>query len=111
MIQPGLAGADALQGTQVDQDVDEGVLVGDGLTVAQLGAFDVQFEGLAVDALCGGALFVDGFEQVTFAVELVTDAAAMAAAIAGSDAGGHSDQTPSLIPILVVDGAGFCEAR
>ena len=71
-IKPGLAGADALQGTQVDQDVDEGVLVGDGLTVAQLGTFDVQFEGLAVDALCGGALLVDGFEQVAFAAAIAS---------------------------------------
>ena len=54
--------ADALAGAQVDQDVGEGILVGDGLGVAQLGALDAEFDGLAVDAFGGGALFVDGLE-------------------------------------------------
>ena len=51
---------DALQGAQVDQDVDQRVLVGDGALAAQVRALDAEGQGLAVDAFVGGALVVDG---------------------------------------------------
>jgi hypothetical protein len=59
-----------VQGAQVDQDVDEGVLIGDSVTIAQPGTLNAEFFGLGVDALGGGALFVDAL--VDFA--LVADA-------------------------------------
>jgi len=62
-----------LQGAQVDQHVDERVLVGDGLAVAQLGARDTQRDGLGVDALGGGALLVDVLIDVTVTVEIVAN--------------------------------------
>ena len=39
-----LALADALEGTEVDEHVDQGVEVGDGPTVAQFGALNAQFD-------------------------------------------------------------------
>ncbi len=40
-----------MQGTGVDEDVDEGILVGDGLLIAEFRAFDAELDGLGVDAL------------------------------------------------------------
>jgi len=48
-----LAIADALEHAQVDQDVNQRILVGDGRPVAQIRPFDAQRFGLAVDALGG----------------------------------------------------------
>ena len=65
-----------MQGAQVDQHVDEGILVGDGLAVAQPGPLDTEFLGLGVDALGGRTLVVDGLVDVAIAVDLVADARA-----------------------------------
>ncbi len=48
-----------VQGAQVDQNVDERVLVSDGLAVAQPGPFDAEGHSLGVDALGGSTLIVD----------------------------------------------------
>ena len=78
--------ADALQGPQVDQDVDKGIEVGDtsacgdqcrcGLTVAKFRALDAQLNGLTVDALAGGALMVDLLVGLAVPIELITEASA-----------------------------------
>jgi len=91
--------AHAVQGAQVDQDIDQGGLVGDGLAIAQSGPFNAQFDGLSVDPLGGGALLVDLFVSLTVAVELVAQASA--------DTGGDSGGTAALGPVLVVDGTGL----
>lgn len=86
-----------MQGAQVEEDVDQRVLVGNGLPVAQFGALDAQFDGLAVDAFVRRALLVDLLVSFSLAVELVADASANA----GGDGGGAAD----LGPAFVVDGA------
>lgn len=86
----------ALPGPQVDQDVDEGVLVGDGLAVAQPGTLDAQFLGLAVDALGGGPLLVDCLVYGAVAVELIANA--------GADAGGQCGHAATFGPVLVANG-------
>ena len=40
-------------GSQVDEDVGRGVLIGNSLPVAQLGAFDAQSDGLAENSFDG----------------------------------------------------------
>jgi hypothetical protein len=67
----------AVQGPQVDQDVDEGVEVGDSLAVAQPGPLDAEFLGLRVDTLGGSALPLDGPVDVAIAVDLIADARAL----------------------------------
>ena len=67
-----------LQRAKVDQGVDQCVEVGDGRAIAQLGALDAEVDGLSIDALGGGALFVDLLVGLTVAVKLVTDACANA---------------------------------
>ena len=47
------------KGAQVDQDVDQGVLVEDGLSIADLGPLDAEFLGPGVDAFGGHTLLVD----------------------------------------------------
>ena len=69
--------ADTLDSSEIDEDVGEGILVGDGAAIAQFGAFDTKFFGLRVDAFGGGALFVDFFVFFALAVKLVTDASAV----------------------------------
>jgi hypothetical protein len=59
-LQVGFLPPHAVQGAQVDQDLDEGILVDDGPAVALPGALDAKFLGLGIDALGGGALVVDG---------------------------------------------------
>ena len=62
---------DAVEGAEVDEDVDEGVEVSDGFAVAEFRAFDAEFDGLGVDALGGGALFVEALVGLAGVVELV----------------------------------------
>ena len=50
----------ALQGVQVDEHVDQGILVDDGGLAAQAGPLDAEFNGLAIGAFISGALLVDG---------------------------------------------------
>ena len=47
------------KGAQVDHDVDQGVLVEDGLSIADLGPLDAEFLGPGVDAFGGHTLLVD----------------------------------------------------
>ena len=91
--------ANAAQSTGVDENVDEGVAVGDGGLVAQVWALDAEFFSLGVDALGGGALLVDALVVIALAVELVADAGAL-----GSREGG---ETTAFGPALVIDGAGL----
>ncbi len=95
----GLASAQPLQEAQVDQDVDERVLIGDGGAIAQMWAFDAQGPGLGVDALHGGALAVEIFVWVAVAVEGVAEAR--------PDAGRHHRATAALLPLFVVDWASL----
>jgi hypothetical protein len=88
----------AAQGVQVDQDVDEGVEVGDGLAIAQPGALDAEFLGLGIDALGSRALVVDFLVDVAVTIDLVADTCA--------DAGCHRSDA-ALGPVLVLDGAGL----
>lgn len=92
---------------QVYQHIDQGIVIGDGSAIAQLGAFNTQGYGLAVDALGSGALFVDPLVDLAVAVELITNAR--------PHAGGHSGHTATFGPVLVIDrasvGDGFREAE
>ena len=74
----GKALADPLEGVQINQDVSQGVLVGDGVAVAQLRALDPEFHRLAVDAFGGSALLVDLFVGFAFSVKLVAQLGAWA---------------------------------
>jgi hypothetical protein len=95
-----------MQSAQVDQDVDKGVLIGDGLAVAKSGTFDAEFLGLTVDALGGSTLIVDAFVDVGVAIDLIADAS--------TDAGGEGGDA-ALGPLLVTDGTnlagGFWEGQ
>ena len=91
--------ADALETAQVDEEVDEGVEVGDGVTVANMGTFDAEGDGLAIDAFDRGALSVDILVSLAVAVEGVAQASA--------DAGGHGRRTALLAPLFVLDGTGL----
>ena len=97
----------SVQGTKIDQNIDEGVLIGYGPTIAQSGALNTQFFGLGVDALGSSALLVDSLEEGTVAVELIADASA--------DAGGKSGSTAAFGPVLVTNradaGRDFREAQ
>ena len=74
-------------------------MVGNGLLVAELGSFNTQFLCLRVDALGGGALFVEIFVGVALTVKLVAQSGAF-----GSSHRGHA---APLAPISVSDGAGL----
>ena len=73
--------AQALEEAQIDEDVGEGVEVGDGASVADVRVLNAESDGLGVDALDGGALVVDALVEVAVTVEGVTQASA--------DAGRH----------------------
>ncbi len=94
----GLTLADALEGMQVYQHVDQGIVIGDGCAVAQLGTLDTQNHGLTIESLTGGALLVDVLVDGAVTVELIPDASA--------DAGGKSGRTAAFGPVLVTNRAG-----
>lgn len=71
-----LAFAHALQAAQIDQDIDQGVWVGDGRPAAQLGTFDAEFQRLAVNSSVDRALVVNGVVLGAVAIQLVADAGA-----------------------------------
>ena len=71
-IASGFLAPHPVQGPQVDQDVDERVLIDDGLAVAQPGALNTKRLGLGVDAFGGGPLFVNILVDLAIAVELVS---------------------------------------
>src|SRR3990172_5061811 len=77
----GLPALQALQEAQVDQHVDQRIVVGDGLTVAEMGSLDAQRHRLRVDALDSAALTVEALVEFAVAVERIAQARA--------DAGGH----------------------
>ena len=52
------------------RDVDEGIQVGDGSAVAELGTFDTQRLGLGVDALGGRALIVESLVETALPVAI-----------------------------------------
>ena len=68
---------DTLDEAEVDEQVNEGVAVGDGALVAKLGSFNAQSDRLSIEAFGGGALVVDAFEGFRLSVELVTDTSAI----------------------------------
>lgn len=57
-----------MEGTHIDNQIDQRIEIGDGPTIADLGTLDAQCFGLAVDALAGRALRVNGVIQGTIAV-------------------------------------------
>lgn len=74
-------------------------MVGDGLTVADLGALDAQFDRLTVDTFVGGALLVHPLVGIAVAVDLIADT--------GADAGGDGGGAATLGPPFVIDGTGL----
>jgi len=89
---------EAMQEAEVDQEIDEGVVVGDGGAVAQMGSFDPQGNGLRINALDGSALVVDEFVGNGVTVEGVTQTRA--------DGGGHHGGAAAVLPTLVMHRAG-----
>jgi hypothetical protein len=99
----GFAGANPMQGAQVDNHVDQGVLVGDGVGVAQVRRLDAEGKGLAVDSFSCAALVVELLVGDTLSVQLVADASA--------DTGGNGGEAALLVPVGMVDGAVFTGRR
>ncbi len=91
--------ADAPEGAQVNQHVEQGVVVSNGRTIAQFRALDARGDGLTVDALRGSTLLVGLFVDVAVTVELVADTSA--------DAGGERRGAAALGPLFVIDRASL----
>jgi len=90
--------ANAPEEAQVDERVDQGVAVGDGLTIAQMRALDAKGYGLAVDAFGGRALAIGVFVSRTLSIQGIAEP--------GTDAGGHHRGAATLGPAFVIDRAG-----
>ncbi len=86
-----------MQRPEIDYHINQRILVGDSLSVAKFGALNTQFFGLSVDALGGGAVFVEFFEVLALAVELVTQSGAF-----GSS---HCGDAAPFLPVFVSDRA------
>ena len=63
----------AVEGAEVDEDVDQGVAIGNGLEIAEFGAFNTEGLGLSIDAFVGGALVVEFYVAVAVTVELIAE--------------------------------------
>ena len=88
---------DALKGAQVEQDVDQGVEIGYGGAVAQLGMLDTETERLAEEAFGGGVLGIDRWLGFGVAIELQAETCA--------ETGGQRDDAAALGPV------GICHRR
>lgn len=60
----------------VEQDIDEGIWVGNRAAMAELGSFDTKVDSPSVNPFDGRALVVDQLVSRTVAVELVAEAGA-----------------------------------
>ena len=87
-----------VQGAEVEQDVNQGVLIGDCLLVAESGALNPQSFGQGIDALGSSPLLIDLLVEVAVPIELIADTSA--------GAGGQLGDATALSPLLVIDGAG-----
>jgi hypothetical protein len=67
----GEALADPLEGVQIDQDIGQGVVIGNGQAIAELGTLDPQGNSLTVDTFGGRALLLDLLVHLAIAVDLV----------------------------------------
>ena len=76
---------DTLEGPEIDHDVDERIVIDNGLPIAQFGALDPQVDGLRIDPFRGGALSIHVFVRGTLPVKLSTDP--------GADTGGDGGGT------------------
>ena len=94
-----VAQADPLEGVQIDQNVSQGIVIGDGKAIAEFGALDPKMNRLAVDAFGGSALFVDRFVFFTLAIQLIAQAS--------TRAGCQSGDAAALRPLGMLDRAGF----
>ena len=82
---------------QIDEGIDQGILISDGLVVAEFRAFDAQGLGLRIDAFSSGSLFENLLVLVRLTVKLVAQASA--------NGGRQGRNTTTLVPILVVNRA------
>ena len=85
-----------MKGTEVNEDVDEGVTIGNGVVVPKFGSLNAEGFGLRIDAFGGSALVVELLVRLALAVELVTDASASSS--------GHGSDTAASGPLFVIDG-------
>ena len=84
-----------MQGAEIDEDIDQGVAINNGLTVAKFRAFNSEGFSLGIDAFIGGTLVVETFISLRMTVKLITDTS--------PDSGRHRGQAASLEPIFVVN--------
>jgi len=59
---------------EIDEDVDQGVVVGNGLAVAEFGTFDSEGFGLGIDRFAGGTLDIELLAGIRVAIKLVAKA-------------------------------------
>lgn len=85
--------SDALQRPEIDDNINERILIGNGLSVAQIRAFNAQIDSLRIDALGGGPLFIEVFVRLAIAIQLIAQP--------GSDADRQDADTPVFGPVLV----------
>ena len=86
-----LALAQALQEAQVDQQINQGVLVGNGAAIAQVRALDAEGDGLGVDAFHRRALAIEILVEGALAIQRIAQA--------GADTGRHHGRTAALLPL------------
>ena len=95
----GLALAEPLQETQVDQKVDERVLIGNGAAIPEMGPLNAEGHGLAVDALDGRALPIELLVVVALAIQRIAQAR--------TDADRHHSCASTGLPLRVMDRAAM----
>jgi hypothetical protein len=93
----GASCAQAMEEAQIDEQIDQSVLIGNGGAIPQMRSFDAEVDRLRVDPFDGGALPIDLFVTVAVAIQRVADA--------GPDADGHHGGTAALLPLRMTDRA------
>ena len=89
----------ALKEAQIDEQIDQRVLIGNGGAIPQMRSFDAEVDSLRVDPFDGSALPIALFVKFAVTVEGVAKARA--------DAGGHHRRTAALLPVGMMDRAGL----
>ena len=88
---------DTLQRAQIDQNIDQGILIRDRVSVANFGPFNPEFDRLGIDPFGRRALFVDLFIRWVFAIQLMAEP--------GADTCREGGVTASGRPFHMFDGA------
>jgi hypothetical protein len=100
----GVKSRDPLEGVQIDQNVSQGIVIGDGKAIAEFGALEPKMDRLTVDAFSGGAV-LDAMEKA--AIDYAIEQGVIIVASAGNRGTAGMGYPGAYEPVISVAASGW----